>query len=107
MPISNIKKITTNDTKKTYTFTDGARQDGTPQLWQIECTARPFCNDGSIGPLDRYGGMQVFLIVERQTLVNAGELPVVKDDSTPPPGAPTMEEIILQLLDMVGVRPNE
>jgi len=98
---TTIVRITTEDTKKTYELPG----EDVPQLWAAEI---------SVTCVDKYGyhttpnSNKKTIYLERQTLVDHGMLPQSHTDEKPPvPVAPTAEDLILQLLECVGVFPEE
>ena len=95
-----VVRITTEDTKKTYELPG----EDTPQLWAAEI---------SVAAVDQYGhnrnpdSCKKTIYLERQTLIDhglIGKMQETKDQSVP---APTAEDLILQLLECVGVFPEE
>jgi hypothetical protein len=107
MSETNIRRITTDDTKKTYEFVNQKPTGDFPQLWRMEVSVSAFEKSGQY--VNRgYPIPSRILIVERQTLVDRGLIPPHTTDTKPPENPPeTLEDLILRLLDMVGVRPNE
>jgi cytochrome oxidase assembly protein ShyY1 len=103
----NIKRITTDDTKKTYEFVNQKPTGDFPQLWRMEVYISALEKSGQYIPRTVTTPFRV-LIVERQTLVDRGFLPPsTSDDKPPEKPSETLEDLILRLLDMVGVRPND
>jgi len=87
-------RITTEDTKKTYELPG----KDVPQLWHVSMEIRSHEKGYSICKEDIY--------LERQTLVDHGLVPQVEKDTPPPAPVPTVEDLILQLLEAVGVFPE-
>jgi len=95
-----IVRITTEDTKKTYELPG----EKTPQLWAAEVSVTAVDNNGYHRHPD---SCKKTIYLERQTLIDHGLIGTqqeTKDQSVP---APTAEDIILQLLECVGVFPEE
>ena len=98
----SVVRITTADTKKTYEF-DGKKDN--LQLWEVSLQIRCVDDWGRSSSGSRHTEGQVYL--ERQTLVNAGLLPVAAQDKEPTPEEKrTVEDLILELLEHVGVFPE-
>ena len=102
MSSKSVVRITTEDTKKTYEF-PGLDN---PQLWAV--TLQIKCVDG--GGFAHFSSpsfcTERIIHVERETLANAGLIgrPVEKEDK---PLEETAEDLILRLLEHVGVYPVE
>lgn len=94
-----IVRITTYDTKKVYELPG----ENVPQLWEVKLTISAINDRGSVCSSSRYDVAHV----ERQTLVDAGLLPVAyndkKSNSNPPK---TPQDLILELLEILGVYPS-
>lgn len=96
-----VTRITTADTEKTYELPG----ENVPQLWEAELAIRAVEEDGEI---NRPSSPEVIIYIERQTLVNAGLLPEVKDDVKPTEDTKeTPEGLLLRLLEHVGIYPQE
>jgi hypothetical protein len=95
--------ITTADTGKTYTFppVEGVEN---PQLWEVKISIHSVSSRGNTD--SGYSSAEREIFVERQKLVDHGLLPVSTDDKPKPIPAPTAEDLILSLLDLVGVHPE-
>jgi hypothetical protein len=98
--------ITTDDTGKTYLM-DKLGYEDNPQLWAVEIgmayVNRQTGQHNMIGYTDR----KVFY-VERTTLEKLGMLPFVpKREEKPEVDQEEIADVLLQLLKMVGVYPEE
>lgn len=103
MAEQHIIRITTNDTKKTYEFIDGQSVEGTPELYRLEVKILSGNGNGNF-----YANpyTAVSLHVEHETLVKAGHFKPA-DKSKLVEVTETLEDLVLRLLNMVGVRPQE
>ena len=104
-PLHNYKsvtRITTSDTKKTYEFTG----PDTPRLWAVDLQINSVNTNGLITRYSSDTPTTVFL--ERETLKEHGLFPRVKTEVSEPVGiAPTVEDLILDLLGHLGVYPEQ
>lgn len=94
--------VKTADTNETLEYPNGPKWG---DYWQVGITARAIDDRGGVGT----NASPVLIHVCRQTLVNYGLLPVAEGDA-PPPVAVTKEKaeaLLLKLLALVGVHPNE
>jgi len=94
--------VKTADTNETVEYPDGP---GWGEYWQVGFVIKSIDQYGNPG----LSGSPKFIHVTRQTLVNCGLLPASGDDA-PPPVAVTKENaeaLLLNLLALVGVHPNE
>jgi len=104
-----IVRITTTGTeglrRKTYEF---PRHDGepNPRLWAVSLAISKVEEDGRDSTAGA-GIKRETVYLERQVLVDHGLLPWCAIDEKPPVSAPTAEDLILQLLECVGVFPGE
>lgn len=97
-------QITTHDTKKTYVFPPKEGEKN-PQLWEVQLKIGHVNNCGST-PYNPSGEISIF--VERATLANANVLPMLKEEPEDTPvKARTPEDLILELLEMLGVYPQD
>jgi|GEM_PF-5602906 len=106
-----IVRITTTGTKglrgKTYEF---PRHDGepNPRLWAVSLSIIGVDADGrDSSTMGGAGITRETIYLERQVLVDHGLLSWCAIDEKPPVSAPTAEDLILQLLECVGVFPEE
>lgn len=101
---SKVSKIfiTTSDTKKTYEYP--SKKDS-PQLWEVKMEIHCVDNYGnSFSSCSRVDN----IFLERETLEQHGLLPGnIKKDTAPNTPSPTVEDLILRLLELVGVYPVE
>lgn len=95
-----IVKVTTADTRNTYTFIDGKPTEGTPQLWMFNCKLTLVQHPNDI-PNDTVG--EHILIVERQSLVDCGRLGVARNDTPPPEPRRDIYELLVTALRNAGV----
>ena len=102
MSRETVTRITTVDTKKTYELPD----KNAPQLWELALTIA--CIDERDGSTNTRSGNVAVIHVERQTLVNAGLMPVANDDKEPTEETKeTAEDLCLRLLEHLDVYPVE
>lgn len=98
-------EITTYDTKKTYHFSaDGKAKN--PQLWEVKLQIGTVGSQGHT----KYGlSGNDSIYLERQTLEDAGLIPLDPSKTIKDTGAEvrTPEDLILELLEIVGVYPQE
>lgn len=102
MSEQHIIRIMTDDTKKTYEFVDGHAAEGTPQLHKLEVRIMSGNGQGNFYD-NRFVAANLY--VEHETLVNVGRFKPA--DKSRPEITETIEDLVLRLLDMVGVRPQE
>lgn len=102
MSEQHIIRITTDDTKKTYEFVDGQAAEGTPQLYRLEVKILSG-NGHGVFYADNYTSAIVH--VEHETLVKCGRFKPV-NKSEPVEVTETLEDLVLHLLNMVGVNPS-
>ena len=99
-----IVRITTYDTKKTFEFPAKEGVEN-PQLWEVELRTGGVGHDGRT----RYGlSKETSIFVERHTLEDhglTGKIIDKKGKEVIPPKTP--EDLILELLEIVGVYPTE
>ncbi|MCG7853116.1 MAG: hypothetical protein MIO92_11405 [Methanosarcinaceae archaeon] len=96
-------QITTHDTKKTYVFPPEEGENN-PQLWEVELKIRHVNSYGNT-PYEPSGEISIF--VERATLANANMLPILKEEPKDTPvKARTPEDLILELLEIIGIYPQ-
>lgn len=101
----NIVRITTHDTKKTYEFPSGKTKN-IPNLWEVEMKISAVDWLGRSDFNYRYTTKRICL--ERETLLSHGLTGEIKDKEgkvIEPPKTP--EDLILELLEIVGVYPTE
>ncbi len=95
-----VTYITTADTKETHEFPG----KDLPQLWEVGLSIE--CVDGKGKAFTSTRSIAATVYVERQTLVNAGLLPVCGKSKEPTPETKeTAEDLIIRLLEMVDVHP--
>ncbi len=101
MSLKNVMRITTEDTKKTYEFPG----EDNPQLWAVQLQIDRV-DGGGHAYFNSHLRIPKTIHVERETLENAGLLPMKKEikDASP---TETPEDLILRLLEHVGVYPSE
>jgi len=100
MSVKNIKRIFTEDTKKTYEFPD----KDNPPIWAVKITIGRIANDGSY--YEHASSNSVVIHVEEKTLQDAG-LVLRPRGEEPKPLVETPEELIIRLLEHVGVYPED
>ena len=99
MSSKSIVRITTEDTKKTYDFPD----ESNPQIWAVKLQVDRLSPDGSLSGFSSYQTSKI-IHIERETLENARLVPIAeerKDEAA----QETAEDLILRLLEHVGVYP--
>ena len=101
MSRQTIVRITTADTKKTY---DLPGKD-IPQLWKAKLSLHSINRDGANSL--SYPEAEVDVYLERQTLIDRGLVSKRSIDTPKPDPSPTMEDLIIELLERVGVYPTE
>jgi len=101
MSRQTIVRITTADTKKTY---DLPGKD-IPQLWKAKLTLYSINGQGTkfLG----YPEVEADIYLERQTLIDRGLVSKRSIDTPKPDPSPTTEDLIIELLEHVGVYPTE
>lgn len=95
------------ETKLTVVLHDGRRVElpSKEQLWQVELRISPLNEHGTAGTTCVATGVTH---VSRETLEQHGLLPRVVTKRLAPGGpTPTAEDLILELLECVGVYPTE
>ena len=99
-----IVRITTSDTKKTYEYPS----TGNPQLFEISMRIRPIHASGAATKSFQYEHIHHGMYVELETLLAAGMTSYArKPKESDPPATETPEDLILRLLEVVGVYPQE
>ncbi|KKN37428.1 hypothetical protein LCGC14_0763770 [marine sediment metagenome] len=99
MSAKTITRITTEDTKKTYEFPN----EGNPQLWAVTLSIEGISSYGR----PEYGSeCKEIIHIEQKTLENAGLLPK-QNEKKEELQEETAEDLILRLLEHVGVYPVE
>lgn len=98
----SIVRITTHDTKKTYEYGADVDDAGRPQVW--EATLKLKCVDVN-GRTDQYG-KSATVYLERSTLERHKLVPQPKDAKPQPEPTETPEDLLLRLLEVVGVYPE-
>ncbi len=102
MASKSIVRITTEDTKKTYEFP----KEGNPRLYSVELKITAIGSSGQ----PQFGSMCAkYIHLEENTLLKAG---LLQDQSRGPkeagvPITETPEDLILRLLEHVGIYPVE
>jgi hypothetical protein len=103
----SIVEITTHDTKKLYRF-NGSPAPTRPQIWRVNLSIGCVYNTGHTSSMvtSLPSSTKCSVYLERATLERHGLLPVidtkVEEKSVQPL---TAEDLILQLLELVGVFP--
>jgi hypothetical protein len=102
--VRRYTEITTVDTKQTYRF-DGEKNQN-PQLWAIVLETNPVdAKTGYDRPSQLGGNRKATVYVERQTLVNTGLLPeATQDNPVTEETKETVEDLILRIVDMLGIQ---
>ena len=95
-----VVRITTEDTKKTYELPG----EDTPQLWAAEISVACVDKNGYHRHPD---SCKKTIYLERQTLIDHGLFCVMKETNNQSVPSLTAEDLILQLLECVGVFPEE
>lgn len=95
--------VNTADTKETIEF-PGEKKWG--DVWQLEIGVRSIDANGGVSstrPIPH------ILHVTRQTIIDAGLIPQAKGDDAPPVARTeeNAEELLLKLLALVGIEPQE
>lgn len=103
MPIKNIVRITTNDTKKTYELPS---EEDTPNLWRVQLTIQSVDRHGRIDS-SGYDYPKGTVFVERETLEGAGVLPKPMDTPVKERPEETVEDLIIRLLEHLGYYPYD
>lgn len=97
--------IKTADTKKEYSFKEGVTSKH-PELWkvtmQIDCANRYT----TLNYNHKSKSVATEIYVERETLVKAKMLPVAKEEDEHVKVAEKPEDLMLRLLECVGVYPE-
>ena len=99
------ENIKTHDTKKTYEFPakDGEKN---PHLWEVEM--RIASVDGHGNAYFKFSSIaQERIYIERSTLTEHGLIKDFNDKKVEVPPTKTPEDLILELLEIVGVYPTE
>lgn len=105
MKEQHIVKITTDDTQKTYVFGgDPLLNKQNPPLYKLEIRVCGNNGHGNFYAANQYS--DAWLCVEEKTLIACGHFKAKDKPNTQPPTR-TLEDVVLELLDMVGVRPQE
>lgn len=100
MGIEKITRITTDDTQKTYEFPSKEH----PQLWQATIEIRFIDHNGYCTP-DNCPTKRDF-VLERQTLVDCGMLPVCHaDKELEKPAEDKLRSLLEELLSELGIYP--
>jgi hypothetical protein len=99
----SIVRITTHDTKKTYEY--GADIEGDrPQLWEATLALKCVDQNGRTGD---YHAKSVTVYLERETLERHKLVPQPAEPKRQPlPYTETPEDLLLRLLEAVGVYPE-
>ena len=101
MSKQNIVRIKTHDTKKTYDFPG----KDVPPLWEVKLELMPITSNGSS---DSYGHRTAGTVyLEKETLLAAGLAPQNRQEPKNPEPTKTVGDLILELLEMLGVYPVE
>mgnify|MGYP006054188537 CR=1 FL=1 len=95
--------VTTADTKERIEF-PGDKKWG--DVWQLEICVRSIDANGCVNSTRPSPHI---IHVTRQTIVDAGLIPPVKGDDAPPVARTeeNAEELLLKLLALVGIEPQE
>jgi hypothetical protein len=105
MSKQHLVRIVTHDTKKTYEFPSKEKK---PQIWEV--TLHLKCVDNSTGNVPSSHGTypSATVYLERSSLEAAGLMSVPRPthDAIPEPQR-RAEDLIMELLELVGVYPSE
>jgi len=103
MSTKSVVRITTEDTKKTYEFPG----EDNPRLYSVELKITAIDHGGHLQSYGTIGAKHIHL--EENTLLKAGLLPRRYNvpDEKEVPTEETPEDLILRLLEHVGVYPVE
>jgi len=105
MSKQTVIRIETYDTKKTYEFVSGVQNEN-PPLWEVGIFVRPVGSGGTaVASGNQYPKKVIHL--ERETLESCGLVPSQKKDEPKVEPTRTIEDVILELLEYVGVYPTE
>jgi len=97
--------IKTVDTEKEYTFELGKTGKENPQLWKVEINIA--CVDSHGNSCIGSQGTKGSVYVERETLEDAGLIPRIITKEDEPKKEVLVEDLILGLLEYVGVYPEK
>jgi hypothetical protein len=107
MGLKKVVRIETYDTKKTYEFISG-QKDENPDLWEVGIFVSKVRSDGSIdGGLYNKPYPKKVIYLERETLEKSGLIPGKRRNEPKPEPTETVEDLILRLLEYVGIYPQE
>ena len=99
-----IVRITTYDTEKTYEFPS----EDNPRLFEVSMRIRPIHAGGNATGSYQYEHINHGMYIELETLLAAGMKPYErKPKENDPPATETPEDLMLRLLEIVGVYPQE
>ena len=103
--IKTITYITTADSKKTYEYPpkDGIKN---PDILKVLLKMDWVDSRGNANPDSVYKSTSGIAYLERETMENAGIIPFKENSSVKVP-VETAEDLIIRLLEMVQVYPNE
>ena len=102
---------TTEDTKKIYSWIDRVPQQETPKLFEIQLTLKPY--DPASPSYSKFETFGPTVIIEGSSIKRSGywlgfeEKKNRERDEAAGQKLPTVEDLILQILEMVGVTPQE
>lgn len=98
-----LVRITTHDTEKMYEFP----RKGSPALFLVEMRIRPVDRDGAVKNVPQYRHIDNGMYVELDTLLKAGMKPYErKPQEGDPEPVETAEDLMVRLLELVGVYPE-
>ncbi len=101
--IEDIKRITTDDTHKTYEFPSAHLSENNPNIFAVEVTIKPITACGRASTY-AYEHVKKIIHLEEETLQNAGLKPLQRNEEKAEP-TETAEDLILRLLEMCDVYP--
>ena len=101
----NIVRITTHDTKQTYEYPREKGEGDDPQLWEVTLQTGYVNNDSG---QTQYLSKAVSIFLTEETLKSHELVGQVRDkDNNVKVSPKTPEDLILELLEIVGVYPTE
>lgn len=101
--IREICEFTASDTGKTYRSVDGEWEGEVPRLWAVDVEVKVLNQFGGTGT---HGGT-VRLVVEDSSIARAGALPSWLESEEKPVEGRSLDDLVLELLETVGVYPAE
>ena len=95
-------RITTVDTKKTYEFPG----ENIPQVWEVTLAMEHVDKNGCVSTTS-FRSADCTIYLERETLESAKLLPMDKTKEPDREPTETPEDLLLRLLEHIGVYPTE